>query len=105
MVAFVVTLLITVLAVTRITRLIAVDKISEPARARIVKKLGTGSMIAFGVFCPVCVSVWVAFAVTPFVWFLTAAPDVLGVTSWFGLPATALAVSYLAGWILTKEGE
>lgn len=96
-------LLLTTLAVARISRLITTDKISEPARLRVAKRRPEGSQLTYLLWCPHCMSVWISAALTPAAWLLTDAPDHLGITSWFGLPAAALAVAYLASIIVTAE--
>lgn len=96
-------LLITALATARLTRLVTIDKFCEPFRNWVITKNGDDGWLTYLVFCPYCLSVWIAAALTPLAWFLTSAPDTLGITTWAGLPLTALAVSYLAAIIVTKE--
>lgn len=96
-------LLLTTLAVARISRIITTDKISEPARTLLARKLRDGSQVTYLLWCPHCMSVWISAALTPAAWLLTDAPDRLGITSWFGLPVTALAVAYLASIVVTAE--
>lgn len=50
------------LAVSRITRLITEDKITEPLRDSIEGRF-SGSRLAYLVTCPLCVSVWAGAAV------------------------------------------
>lgn len=98
-------LLITTIAVARVTRLITVDKIFEPFREWLIRVNGDTGWITYLAFCPWCMSVWVSTALVPPAWFLTHAPDTLALTSWIGLPLTVLAVAHLAALILTKENR
>ncbi|MEV5391953.1 hypothetical protein [Nocardia farcinica] len=78
------------LAVVRLTRLVVFDKIAEPVRALLLRRLRDGSPITYLVHCPWCVSVWLGAAAAP------AAILAAGL-SWWTLPLLALAGSHLAG--------
>lgn len=93
---FLVLVVLAVGATAFVARLIAMDKISEPPRKWMIDRLGTDSMIVFGIHCPRCVSVWVAPATAAAPWFAADGPNVLGVTSWVGYPLLAATVAFCA---------
>lgn len=103
MTAFIVVILITALAAARLARIITTDRIGHKPRAAALKKYGPNHWLPYLLHCPYCVTIWTAAALTPAAWFLTNAPNHLGITSWFGLPATTLAVAYLAAIVTTRE--
>lgn len=94
-----------VLATARITRFITVDKLAQPMRGWVVRKLGPDSQLVYLLHCPWCMSIWVAAAVTIPAWFLADMPDTLGITSWWGVPALWLAVAQLAALTLTDRKD
>ncbi|MGA6208042.1 DUF1360 domain-containing protein [Nocardia testacea] len=78
------------LAVVRLTRLVVFDKIVEPFRALLVRRLRQGSRITYVVHCPWCVSVWLAAAAAP--------PAILAAgLSWWTTPLLVFASSHVAG--------
>ncbi|MCM6774996.1 DUF1360 domain-containing protein [Nocardia sp. CDC159] len=85
-----------ILAVARLTRLVTRDKITEPIRAALIQRLGTGSQLTYLVHCAWCTSVWVAFTTAP------AAVALAGL-SWWLLPLLALAASQLVGMLATAD--
>ncbi|MGI5216277.1 hypothetical protein [Nocardia sp. CA-290969] len=89
MTVLIVTLLY-LLAVVRLTRLVVFDKLVEPFRAMLVRRLRQGSRITYLVHCPWCVSMWLAAAAAP------AAILAAGL-SWWTLPLLVFASSHLAG--------
>lgn len=98
-------LLMTALAVARLTRLVTLDKFCEPLRMWVARRNGQDGWWTYLVHCPYCLSVWFAAAVTPVTWWLTEAHQDLHMPTWWGLPLTALAVAYLAAIIVTKENQ
>jgi hypothetical protein len=80
------TLVITALAVMRVTRLIVLDQITMPFRAWLLTRNGETGWFTFLFHCPLCASVWVGAAVAPLYWFF-------GRSAWFLIPALALAFS------------
>ena len=102
MTTFLVVLALTTLAAARVTRVIVTDKIGEPVRAAIVRWRGETSMLSYLFFCPWCMGLWVSAAAVAAVWWPLSAADVLGVTTWIGLPITMLAVAHLVGLILSR---
>lgn len=104
------------LAVARLTRLIAADKLTEPLRERVQMKLWdrvTGDRtvtlmamsdpnadapkLVYLLTCPWCVSVYVAAAAAPVVYWWGTAPI-------FFVPALALAFSHVTG-LLAEMGD
>lgn len=113
------------LAVARLTRMVTADKILERPRVAIVKWAWRQShswvkaepkdvqdkalamvmtnhadhppALAYFVFCPWCVSIWIAAGMAPVVWFWGARPGLF-------VPALALAFSYVTGFLATHEG-
>lgn len=85
------------LAVARVTRLIAEDKIFERPRVWALAKLPEDSMTGYLITCRWCVSVWIAIpaAVVAVLW---------GAKPWFLIPALALAYSQVTG-LLTRLEE
>lgn len=76
------------LSVARVSRLATVDKITEPLRAWVLDKRGRESSVTYLAYCPVCFSIWVAFASAPYV-------IVLNSWSWWLLPVVALAAAQI----------
>jgi hypothetical protein len=52
---------------------------------------------AYLISCPWCMSIWIGGTVAPLVWFW-------GYRPWMLIPAFALAVSYLTGFLASREG-
>jgi hypothetical protein len=88
-------LVLYVLVVTRLTRLIVMDKISEPLRKRLNDRYGRDAMITYLAFCPWCVSFWLAAV------FAVPAAAEAGVPLWWA-PGLTLAASQVAGMLLTR---
>lgn len=90
------------LAVMRLTGLLAKDYVTEPIRKSLVARLdaskGWHRKIAYlvggatddGDGCPWCLSMWIAAAAAPAVWFFGDQP-------WMIIPAFALAISQVTG--------
>lgn len=87
-----ITLVLLVLAVTRLTGLVVYDRIGHPLRFWVVKKSGDNGWLTFGVHCPWCVGMWFAMAVAPMWWFWGRSP-------WFVIPCLALALSQAVGFL------
>lgn len=114
------------LAVARLTRLITTDKIFErPRRAFVlaqwrrahpwVKAEPTPEdrtkalkmtmsvnadhppLLAYMAFCPWCVSIYVGAVAAPLVWWFGTRP-------WLFIPALALALSHVTGFLASHEG-
>ena len=82
--------LVYALAVARVTRLVAEDKILERPRIWVLAKLPEDSLLGYGITCRWCCSIWIAApaAVIAVLW---------GREPWFFIPALALAFSHLTG--------
>lgn len=61
----IISLVLGILAVARITRLLVDDQLTISWRRWVVKKYGPESMPSYFVHCPWCVSMWVATPVMP----------------------------------------
>lgn len=89
-------LLLAALATARLTRLVTVDVITERPRGWV--QMHGPAWLAYLVQCSWCASVWVGAAVA-------AGGAWAEWWTWpLALPA-ALAFSYMAGWLASKEGE
>ena len=91
-------LLVAALATARLTRLVTRDQITHPLRRALLARVDRDGYLAYLLTCDWCVSVWIG-----------AGAAVVGVRagawSWWWAPAVALVVSYVAGWLASKEGE
>jgi len=92
------TLLVAALATARLTRLVTRDQITHPVRRWVLARIDLHGWLAYLLTCDWCVSVWVGGAGA-------AAGAWVGSWSWWHAPAVALAFSYVAGWLASKEGE
>jgi len=101
------TLVLTVGATVRLTRLLALDTIAFPVRDWLAAQTGnedddpSAKNRFFGfvedmVTCPWCLSVWIGAVAAPVAWFH-------GQTAWFMIPALLLTASQVAGMALTRE--
>ena len=84
-------LVLDVLAVSRLTRLVTTDRVSEPLRDRVAARPELG-MVSDGLECDWCVSVWWAFGV-----------GVVRRFRWWRLVRRGLVVALLAGWLSVLE--
>lgn len=111
------TLAVYALAVARVTRLITADRITEAPRRWLVVRLwartlpfsdareeagrrfaagGVPPLGAYLVTCPWCVSTYVGIVAAP-LWYWA------GSSPWLLVPAAALALSYVTGFLAGKE--
>lgn len=82
-----------VLAVSRLTRLVNKDYITDPLRLYVMRRFGgPNSVPAYFLSCPWCVSMWVALMVAPLVILATS-------LSFWLFPVLALAASQITGWL------
>lgn len=93
-----ITLLTAALVTARITRLITSDRITEAPRNALLRRLDAEGLWAYLLVCDWCVSVYVGLGVA-------AAGAWAGAWSWPWVPPVALAFSYVAGWLASKESE
>lgn len=98
-----ITFIVLLFATIRVTRLIVTDKLSEPFRQLLVDKLGTSSLVTYLFFCPWCVSVWIGFASSAIAWYVGGLQPFVSLPAWFAIPAIALGMSYITGWVLSRE--
>jgi len=96
------TVLVTVLAIARVTRLLTTDRILDQPRIalmeRFISKAGDESLAAYLVSCPWCISMYVGAAGAGAWWAWGTNTAYLAVT-------LALAASYVTGWLSSHEGE
>jgi hypothetical protein len=93
-----VTLILAALATARITRLITTDRITEAPRSALISRLPDESLMAYLIVCDWCSSVYVGAAVAGAWW-------AWGTTAWFTAATAALAFSYVAGFLASKESD
>lgn len=119
----VITLAVYALAVARVTRLVAADKLTERPRSAVIRwayvrrypacrtgtreernqalllmlKTADQPLLAYLITCRWCLSIWVAAAATPLIAWHPASP-------WLFWPAFALAASHLTGLLAKLEG-
>jgi hypothetical protein len=91
-----ITLLLGALATARLTRLITTDRITQAPRHWVLMRLDPEGLGAYLVVCDWCVSVYTGAGVVGLI--------LLGGTPGFWVLA-ALAFSYVAGFLASKEGE
>jgi len=91
-----ITFAVAALATARITKLVTSDRITQAPRNALLRRLDSTSLLAYLVVCDWCVSVYVGAAVVAVVLWG-------GSVGWWVL--AALAFSYTAGWLASKEGE
>jgi len=91
-------LLVAALVTARLTRLITTDRITQAPRVWLLRRLPSDSLAAYLIVCDWCVSFYVGMGVA-------AAGGLVGLWSWLWVPALALAFSYAAGWLASKESE
>jgi hypothetical protein len=95
-----VTLVLTVFAVARITRLVTSDRITEAPRDWILDRINPHGLATYLITCSWCVSVYAGFIVAPVAHYWGNSP-------WFTIPAIALTASYITGYLasLTKGDD
>jgi hypothetical protein len=86
------------LAVARLTKLINSDRITKAPRDALIKRLPEGSIWAYFLVCPWCVSVWVSAPMAPLTWWFGGL-EVRGVSAWLAVPALLLAYSGFTGYL------
>lgn len=93
------TIVLTVLAIARVTRLVTSDYLTERPRHYLVRKLLRGkqeTMSAYLLLCPWCMSVYVG-AAGAGAWY------VWGATMWYQAVVLALAASHVTGVLASRE--
>lgn len=86
------------LATARITRLITQDRITEAPRNAVLRRLSDESLLAYLIVCDWCASVYVGGAVA-------AIGAGVHWWSWTMAAPAALAFSYIAGYLASKESD
>lgn len=85
------TVLLTIGAIIRITRMVVADEISRPIRLKVALRVGVNHPITTLLTCTWCMSVWIGAAVC-------AAAYWFGDTRWWSYAVLAASASLLAGW-------
>lgn len=98
-------ILLTAFAAARVTRVITTDKIGEPFREWVVRRVGAGSKIAYLVFCRWCTGLYIAAGAACAVWWGAGLRHVFPVSGWFAVPVLTLAISYSIGLLVRAEPE
>lgn len=93
-----ITLILAALATARITRLITSDRITEAPRGWVLRRLDEGGLLAYLIVCNWCASVYVGAG-------MAGAWYAWGGHRWFAAVCAALAFSYVAGFLASREGE
>lgn len=98
-----ITFAVLLFAAVRVTRLIVVDKLSEPLRQFLLKKLGAENWVTYLFFCPWCMGFWVSLAAAWLACEHTQLSEYIPFPAWLSVPLVALGMSYIVGWVLTRE--
>lgn len=88
------------LALSRLTRILTIDKISEPFRLWIAERRPEGSQLTYLLFCPWCLSVWLAAPAWTALYLATPFGDATAATGlpwWVTIPTLTLLTSYITG--------
>jgi len=93
---FVLTVIMAMLAVTRITRLVTTDQLTVRLRQLVVRRWHEESWQVYLVHCDWCSSMWVALLVMP-------ATVLLAGGSWLLAVLSVPAASYVTGFLVSKE--
>lgn len=99
-------LLLSLLAVARVTRILTIDKIMEPARMWVLQRNGREGMYTYGVHCPWCMSIWFGALAGALLWWATPVGDVLageGLHWWWAIPMYTLVASWATGVLRGME--
>ena len=91
-------LIVYALAVARLTKLINSDRITKAPRERLIRRLPEGSLLAYLIVCPWCVSIWIGALAAPVTWWWGGLETDLA-PWWIGVPALALAYSGFTGYL------
>lgn len=94
----VLTLVLALGALARLTRLFTADQITEPVRDAADRLGAVGYLIS----CDWCLSVWLSFPVVGSAYWWGPWQ---GIEAWWIIPAGALTGSYLTGWLAALEPE
>ena len=94
----IITIILCALATARITRLVTQDRITEAPRNAILRRLPDESLFAYLIVCDWCVSVYVGAGVA-------AVGGLVHWWSWTMAVPAALAFSYVAGYLASRESE
>lgn len=94
-----ITLLLTVLATARLTRLVTADRITERPRLALVNWAITREhdAVEYLITCPWCVSIYAGTGIGAAWW-------AWGDARWFTAAAAALAASHVTGLLASREG-
>lgn len=93
-----VTLVLSALATARITRLVVSDRITQAPRHAVMRRLDPEGLTAYLMVCGWCSSVYVGAAVAGAWW-------AWGTSTAYTVVTAALAFSYIAGYLASKESD
>lgn len=93
----IISLILGALTVARLTRLVVTDRLTVAVRRAIVNKWGSGSLLAYLIHCPWCMSIWIAPLVMPWA--------VLFPNRWVIMALAILPASYVAGLLSQAEED
>jgi hypothetical protein len=97
-------IIVVLLAVARVTRLVAADEVTRGLRETIAQWLREGSPLVYLLYCRWCLSIWIAFPSAGVWWALSTAPRWSG-HWWVDVPTVALALSHATGLLVHAEPE
>jgi hypothetical protein len=93
----IVNLILAIGAAARLTRLVTIDTITAPLRARVMKATGDPDHpVSVLMRCPWCMGVWISGPVAAWAYFTWG-------HWWFTVPALALTCAHAAGYAATRE--
>lgn len=95
MAMLVISLLLGLLTVTRLTRLLVEDRLTLGYRTWVTTKWGENGLAGYFVYCPWCTSIWVSALVMPWA--------VLYPNRWVIAALAVPAASMVAGLVLDRE--
>ncbi len=90
--------LVYALACARLTKLVNSDRITKAPREWAIRRLPEGSIWAYFLVCPWCVSMWLSIPLAPLTWYFGGL-ELDGVSPWLSIPALALAYSGFTGYL------
>lgn len=105
MTAALLALIVITVATIRITRIVTIDKISEPARKWIIARNGHQGWWTYLAHCPWCMGVWFAAPAAAIAWWPGHLHNHVALPDYLGVPALWLTIAYVVGWQITQGEE
>lgn len=98
----VLSLIVAALAVSRITRLLVDDRLTDGYRRWVVKRWGEDSKASYLAHCPWCTSIWVALPIMPVpVFLLMSWTEPI---TWVFAALSIPAASMVSGLLIDRQG-